>query len=62
MIVVNDLCGDEDDTYIGCEILKILLQNAIYKAIVEAGPKTRANATFIWPKPISYISGTHEAL
>lgn len=34
MIVVNDLCGDEDDTYIWCEYFKLHM-HAKYKDLLE---------------------------
>jgi hypothetical protein len=38
MIVLNDLCGDEDDTHIVCEVLKELLHRSIYEALSRPQP------------------------
>lgn len=40
MIVLDDLCGDEDDTVIEVEYLKQCLQNRIYEALSKIEPIT----------------------
>lgn len=40
MIILNDLCGDEDDTVIEVEYLKQYLQNSIYEALSKTEPIT----------------------
>lgn len=61
MIVLTDVAGDEDDTYLGCELLKILLQNAIYESLRNANTKIKENNSFVL-KPIKYIFGSHEVV
>lgn len=62
MIVLNDLCGDEDDTFLVCEMFKVLLQNAAYEALLKVNPKDSGWATFRYPGTISYVSLTCEVV
>lgn len=64
MIVLTDVAGDEDDTYLGCEVLKILLQNAIYESLINVNTKIKENNTFIWPHPTPHtrICGSYEMM
>lgn len=40
MIVVNDLCGDEDDIYLWCEYFKIHFTEVTYNAILNSTLKS----------------------
>lgn len=63
MIVVNDLCGDEGDNYIGCQVLTALLQNAIYEALIDAAnTKIKGCNSINYADPVGYILGSVEII
>lgn len=63
MIVVNDLCGDEDDNYIGYQVLTVLLQNAIYEALIDAAnTKIKGCNSINYADPVGYILGSAEII
>ena len=62
MIIINDICGDEDDNYISCEILRTLLQKRIYESLLKLNPKNNGWVTYRHPGYLSYVSGTCEVV
>jgi len=35
MLVVEDICGDEDDTFLELEYFRVVLQEAIYQELLK---------------------------
>lgn len=63
MLVIDDLCGDEDDVYLWCEYFKRHMHEVLYKELVnlwKVKPYTTEINNIVIDQPARYISFTAE--
>lgn len=60
MIVLNDLCGDEDDAYLWWKYAEVLIQEHLYQQLLNLKTNEPTTYTYRLPGVVHCVSITGE--